>query len=641
VFLGVHADIRRRVAVKVLRGGSSADTLAVERFKREARAAAALDHPNLVRLFDFGVSHGIPYLVMEYAPGKTLQQLLDAGGPLSVPAAVHVVTQTAIGLGHAHARGIVHRDVKPFNLMVSADGQVKILDMGLARALDRTEDRLTEQADQGTVAGTIDYMPPEQCSGLGADERTDIYALGATLFTLLSGRAVFLGTPAEKIGQHQTAAPPALDQVAQTVPPGLARVVEKMLAKRPMDRFASCDEVIAALAPWCPAEPPSLGVDDPQRTVNLRTGRKSSVNWSADESHRTTVRRWRWAALAVGMLLAVGGAVGLAVAFTPPPTVTADPPADPDLLLLESNWNVNELVFTADGSRLIGVDWSGGMCIWDTASGKLVNRLPVGTKTDSTGNHIVLTPSGRALVGGARMPTTLWDLERSELLLTYEERTEETWALASSSDGKYVLIGGEKDVALRDAETGELVRTYEAQLEFVWVTAISADGKLVAAGGKNSATTEDGTIAVWEADTGRLVLRRADHTGSVRWVAFSPDGAKLASCGFDRNIRVWDLATGECEKTFTDTNLFVERVQYLPGGRILTSSACDYSLPEPHTSAVSVWDPTSPEATAVWSRTFPGRANSVAYSPAAGLYAVANKTKQVWLMKAPPAMSGR
>lgn len=640
VFLGEHTDIRRRVAVKVLRGGSSADTLAVERFKREARAAAALDHPNLVRLFDFGVSHGVPYLVMEYAPGKTLQQLLDVAGPLTVPAAVYVATQTAIGLGHAHARGIVHRDVKPLNLMASAEGQVKLLDMGLARALDRSEDRLTEQADLGTIAGTIDFMPPEQCSGLGVDERTDIYALGATLFTLLSGRPVFLGTPAEKIAQHQTVGPPVLDQMVPTIPPSLARVVEKMLVKRPADRFASCDEVVAALAPWCPSEPPSLGVIDPQKTVNLRASRKSTINWSADESRRTTTRRWRWAVLAAGVLVVISSAVGLSFALGPRPTPVADTPTE---LQLAGNWShVNELVFTQDGTRLLGVDWSGGLCVWDTTTGKLIDRLTVG-KADATGNHLTLTPDGRVLVCGARMPTTMWDLEKREWAFTYEYRTEETWSVVPSPDGKAVLIEGPDKVDLRDAETGRVLRTFEAGLGFVWYSTFSPNGKLVAAGGRIPGDGEKtGTVAIWETETGKLVRLMIGHTGDVRWVAFSPDGTKVASCGFDNSIRVWNVPTGECEKTFTDTNLFVERVQFLSDGRILSVAACDWSLPEPHTSTVSVWDLVQPDsAPPVWSRTFSGRATSVAYSPTTGLYAVANKWRQVWLMKAPPAMSGK
>lgn len=639
VFLGEHADIRRRVAVKVLRGGSSADTLTVERFKREARAAAALDHPNLVRLFDFGVSHGVPYLVMEYAPGKTLQQVLDAGGPLAVPAAVHVATQTAIGLGHAHARGIVHRDVKPFNLMASNEGQVKILDMGLARALDRTEDRLTEQADLGTVAGTIDFMPPEQCSGLGTDERTDIYALGATLFTLLSGRPVFLGTPAEKIAQHQTAAPPALDQLVPIVPPGLARVVEKMLAKRPADRFASCDEVVAALAPWCPAEPPPLGVTDPLKTVSLRTTRKSSVNWSADDSRRTA-GWWRRVDWVAAVLVAVGAAFALGVwAVGPaagPDLTTGEPAAE---LQLEGHTDiVNELVFTPDGTRLIGIDWSGAICVWDTATGRLIDRRMV--RVGGSGTHVALTPSGRALVCGNDMPTVAWDLDSGKVDVTYEDRAGQTWAAYSSPDGARVLIATNTSVAVRDAATTELVREFDLRMECVWDAAFSPDGRRVAVSGRE-ADPGRGVIAVFDAATGECVHRLYGHKNDVRWVGYSPDGTKLASGGFDNGICVWDLATGACEREFTDANLYVERVDHLPNGNLLSVSACDHNLPEPHTSVVSVWNSSRPQSTPVWTRTFPGRATTVTYSPAAGLYAVANKSKQVWLMKAPPAMTGK
>jgi serine/threonine protein kinase len=639
VFLGEHTDLRRRVAVKVQRNPGD-DPLVAERFRREARSAAALDHTNIVKLFDFGVSHGVHYLVMEFVPGVTVQRLMDGGGPLSVPAAVHIVTQAALGLAHAHARGIVHRDVKPLNVMVMPDGGVKVLDMGLARAFDRSEDQLTEQAGDGTICGTIDYLSPEQCVGVAVDGRSDIYNLGVMLFALLAGRLPFLGTPAEKVAQHQAASPLPLESLVPAVPAALARVVDQMMAKRPGERHQTCHAVVEALAPWCPAAPPDLGMVDPQRTVNLRSGRKTSVDWSADESRRNAIRRWKRVAWAVGILAAVALVGGLVFAFLPPPATAVQPETEVELLLVGHQWNVNELVFTPDGTRLIGVDWSGGVCVWDTATGSLISRQAA-AKAGATGNHLALTPSGQVLLCGARMPTTLWDVETGEAVLTYEERTTETWAVVASPDGKRVLIAGEKDVALRDARTGEVIRVFDAQLEFVWSTAFSSDGKLVAAGGRMPGEKETGTVAIWETETGRVIQRLTGLSGDVRWVAFSPDGGKVASCGFDQHIQVWNLATGGCENTFTDTNHFVERVQFLPDGRILSSSACDYTLPEPHTSAVCVWDPTRPEATPVWTRHFPGRATTVAYSPTAGLYAVANKSNQVWLLKAPAAMTGR
>lgn len=640
VFLSEHTDLRRRVAVKVLRGGSAAGDLSVRRFKREARAAAALDHTNIVKLFDFGVSHGVPYLVMEYARGKTVQQILDRRGPFDVSAAVYVVSQTAVGLAHAHARGIVHRDVKPLNLMVSADGGVKVLDMGLARALDNGEDRLTEQADEGVIAGTIDYMSPEQCNGLAADPRADVYSLGATLFTMLSGRAVFLGTPAEKIAQHQTAAPPALDQLVPSVSGGLARVVEKMLAKRPSERFASCDEAVTALAPWCPPEPPPLGVLDPNRTVSLRATRKATTDWSAGNS-----RRWRLAAWVCGAAAVLAVAIGVGFAARPTASASADsdPPVGGEILLAGHTDNVNELVFTPDGKRLIGVDWSGAICVWDTATGQLIDRRMV--KAGACGNSVALTPTGRAVVCGTGMPTVMWDLTSQERVITYEEQAERTWAAVPSPDGRRVLIAADRSVAVRDGDTGERVRAFDPKMCFVWGAAYSADGKLVVAYGREPGPTEGesgpGATAVWDADTGRLVHRFGGHIWDVRTVAFRPDGAKLATGGFDNEIRVWNLTTGECERVFTDTNLFVERVHYLADDRLLTVAACDYQLPEPHTSTVGVWDPAKSQPTPVWSRTFPGRANTVAFSPTTGLYAVANKSKQVWLVKAPPEMTGR
>ncbi len=251
VYLAEHQTDRRRVAVKVLapRDGRAPGRLAIERFVREARAAAALDHPNVVRLLDVGWEGTTPYLVMEYVAGETLEQVL-ARGRVPCGLAAAYAAQAAAGLHHAHERGFVHRDIKPSNLMLAEDGTVKVLDLGLARSLD-AGDNVTAMLDPGAVVGTADYLAPEQArNDPGVDARADVYSLGATLFALATGRPVFDGNATQKLLKHQLQAAPLLTVVDPTLPPGLAAVVARMLAKRPADRYQSMAAVVAALSPW-------------------------------------------------------------------------------------------------------------------------------------------------------------------------------------------------------------------------------------------------------------------------------------------------------------------------------------------------------------------------------------------------------
>ncbi|OWK36431.1 protein kinase domain-containing protein [Fimbriiglobus ruber] len=251
VYLAEHETLRRRVALKVLQPKQKGDhRVNVERFLREARAAAALDHPNIVRIHDVSQDGGIHYLGLEYVEGQTLEQLLTRGGPITPSLAVGYIAQAAAGLQHAHEKGFVHRDIKPANLMLTKDGTVKILDMGLARSETAT-DSLTELIDKGAVVGTADYISPEQALGnTTVDIRADIYSLGATFFVLATSRPPFEGNTSQKLVQHQMKAAPNLTDRDRTFPPELAKIIAKMLAKKPADRYQTPADVIAALAPW-------------------------------------------------------------------------------------------------------------------------------------------------------------------------------------------------------------------------------------------------------------------------------------------------------------------------------------------------------------------------------------------------------
>jgi serine/threonine protein kinase len=256
VFLCEHVSMHRRVAIKVLPPAQAKDPGAVERFYREARAVATLDHPNLVRAHDIDHQGDMHFLVMEYVEGSSLQDIVRKHGPLSVERAAHYVRQAAVGLDHAHGAGLVHRDIKPGNILVDRSGTVKILDMGLARFFHDEGDDITKKFDESCVLGTADYCAPEQAlNSHEVDIRADIYSLGATFYFLLAGRTPFgQGTTAQKIIWHQVKEPTPIRELQPEVPEGLAAVLARMMAKQVEDRYQTPAEVYEALEPWTPAE---------------------------------------------------------------------------------------------------------------------------------------------------------------------------------------------------------------------------------------------------------------------------------------------------------------------------------------------------------------------------------------------------
>jgi serine/threonine protein kinase/WD40 repeat protein len=254
VYLARHARLRREVALKLLPTDRLKDSAAVARFDREMQAVGQLNHPNIVVAHDAGEVEGTHYLAMELVEGRDVGELARELGPLGVADACEIVRQAALGLQHAHERGMVHRDIKPSNLMLTRGGQVKILDMGLALL---SEKHLTagELTGSGQLMGTLDYMAPEQgSSSHRVDIRADIYSLGATLYKLLCGQAPFGGaaydTPVRKLMALATENPQPVEQRRPDVPAELAALVDRMLARNPEHRPASPAEVAAALAPF-------------------------------------------------------------------------------------------------------------------------------------------------------------------------------------------------------------------------------------------------------------------------------------------------------------------------------------------------------------------------------------------------------
>jgi eukaryotic-like serine/threonine-protein kinase len=302
VYRACDRILGREVAVKVLPLGRAADRNSVARFQREARAAAALCHPNVVSVFDAGSDESTRFIVMEYVHGVHLGELLSRRGPLPVAKAVDLGAQIARGLAAAHSVGIIHRDVKPANVMVDQSGTVKLLDFGIARA--RTDNSLTQT---GSVLGSAHYIAPEVARGETAEERSDVYSLGCVIYEMVTGRPPFLGElDAALLHQHASARPRPAQTLVPGVPRELDELVMQMLAKRAAER-PSAAQLTAALGRIAQGARTTRIPRAPDDRAGSHATEKLAVLERARRPRRVQLGL---AAALIGALAAVGLAIG-------------------------------------------------------------------------------------------------------------------------------------------------------------------------------------------------------------------------------------------------------------------------------------------------------------------------------------------
>jgi eukaryotic-like serine/threonine-protein kinase len=243
VYLAEDQELGRRVAIKILNDRHAHDEQFVERFRREAKNAAALSHPNIVSIYDRGEAEGTYYIAMEYLDGRSLKELIVSRGPAPIQVAIDYARQILSALRFAHRNGIVHRDIKPHNVLVDGEGRVKVTDFGIARA-----GAASQMTEAGSIVGTAQYLSPEQAKGTAVDQRSDIYSLGIVLYELLTGAVPFSGdTPVEIAMKHISETPQPPSVLRPDVPHDLDLVVTRALAKDPSDRYATTDEMDADL----------------------------------------------------------------------------------------------------------------------------------------------------------------------------------------------------------------------------------------------------------------------------------------------------------------------------------------------------------------------------------------------------------
>ncbi|MCI0704286.1 MAG: serine/threonine protein kinase [Planctomycetia bacterium] len=617
VFLAEHTALRRRVALKVLPNRQALDRANVERFYREARAAAALDHPNIVRAHDVAFDKGSHFLVLEYIDGQTIDRKLEAAGRIPVGEAVGYIVQAATGLQHAHDKGVAHRDIKPSNLLVGRDGVVKILDMGLARFFEDENDNLTRQHGAG-VMGTADYVAPEQLlNSAAADHRSDIYNLGATLYHLLTGRTPFIGTTTAKLLAHQITPVPPAHEVCVDIPEELSTIIAKMMAKIPGDRYQSAAEVIQVLLPFVDTPdptgkssgklPPIAAAAISQATANLQPALERAKAAAARKRRKKQI-----VIAAVGGVLLLTGVIALAVSLgnnndpppdkkqpeqPQPPVGPQNPPISPKIdgsriLTFAYRPNIGEktqgeaAVFTPDGKYLL---ISGGdqlIHVFNAADGKPVRQLK-GHKGNV--RTIALVPGNKPLLlsGCTDKTIKLWDYEAGgPPLHTYTEQNAYITQIAALPDGNRFLASADNGTIWQwSIDKGEVLKEYTQAKLPVYGLAVTKDGKRAVAGTwdskRNSAKPEDlpklPPVHVWwfDVESGKEG-RRVTVPASVAHVNLSPDD-RFAVFGTADGISKWELDRGGLQRV-TGTDKRITCPIFSKNGRYVLSTGHDKSF---------------------------------------------------------------
>jgi WD40 repeat protein/tRNA A-37 threonylcarbamoyl transferase component Bud32 len=533
VFEAEDHQLRRAVALKVMKPNMARHPDAGQRFLREARAAAAIQHDHIVTIHQVGEDRGIPYLAMQLLSGETLERRLQRMGRRPVAEVVRVGREIAKGLAAAHARGLIHRDVKPANIWIEAPGdgsveappagRVKLLDFGLARAA--TE--VPQPGQSALLSGTPAYMAPEQAADGPADQRADLFSLGCVLYQMSTNELPFKGTkPLTILWALAVKDPPPVRRLNPDVPPALSDLVRRLLSKDPAGRPRSAVEVAAALRDI-----------DPSATVR-----------SAPRP-----RRWRaplaWVAAAV------------LVAFTAywfGPTVYRLATNRGTVIVESDDPDVTVIVKDKDER----------ITILDAKTRQKVTLRAGDYQVEMTGGQPGLGVSAREFAltrGGKQIVQVRW--KPAGEILTLHGHQDFVWSARFCLGGTHVVsVGGNrieegewvkgKDFAVRlwDLKTGREVGRLADHTEIVRCVAVSPDGRrAVSVGGDRAiAGGKDFILRLWDLEGKKLIPRFvAGHTDRVNSVTFTADGRHVVSASDDRTVRLWEVETGQQVRAFT------------------------------------------------------------------------------------------
>jgi len=518
VYQAEDLHLQRTVAVKLLLASPALDPSATQRFVLEARAAARLNHPNVVAVYDIGQERGYCFIAMEFVRGDSVQKILDQRGPLPWPEATRVVADACRGLSAAHAAGLIHRDIKPANILLGPDGTAKLADFGLTKAPILTPTRLT---NAGMVLGTPHYMSPEQCSGESVDPRTDIYALGGAYYALLTGQAPYEGSDFVKIMYaHCTAPVPDPRRIVPELPEDCAAIVRKAMAKLRADRFRSAQEMLTALLAMLTTRSPDLAPTAVTASAPVQAERTATVEplVLTPPPQETPPRRRRFVlagrTLALVTVLALGLIAGIAFFFWRPPAETQQQPAV-----------VHRKV--PEGARIT-----------------LKPRAALGKHS---GEARCLAFGGRRFASvGADKCARVLDLDHLEADPKIFEHSHELTCAALSSDGKWLATGYLEApfVKLWDVDTGKEISSIDCQLNRpygAWRLAFHPSARRLAIGTGGNSQLIDLDAAGKEINRRKFPIQQYVVIGA----AFTPDGRYLGTTSFRPGAYLLDGATLE------------------------------------------------------------------------------------------------
>jgi eukaryotic-like serine/threonine-protein kinase len=560
VYLAENVYRKTQVAIKVLNIRLTPEEIPM--FLNEARNIR-LKHPHIVSILDFGIepTGDTPFLVMDYAPHGTVRHLHPRGTQVPLATVVHYARQVAAALQYAHEEHLVHRDVKPENMLIGQQQELLLSDFGVSVVFQtgRSTASTTPQQTQG-VSGTPCYMAPEQFRAKPSPA-SDQYALGIVVYEWLCGIPPFTEGDFIQLGYlHNFEPPPSLRGKAPTLSPEVEQVVMKALAKNPQERFPSVLAFAEAL--------------EQTSQVRVITGRLSNTQ-------KLSIR-----SIPLGTLSCTcrGYAAGvLAVAWSPDGTQIASGSDDSKVQV----WNAatGEPLFTYRGhsSAVYAVTWSrDGISIisgsadktvqvWEPATGQLFSTY---RGHSSSVLAVAESPNeSRIASGSADQTIQVWETTTGQLFSTYYGHANAVNTVTWSPNGTLIASGSDdRTVQVWEAATGRLLHTYSGHGDLVNTVAWSPDGRYIASG------SDDNTVQVWEATTGRPLHIYRGHSSIVYAVAWSPDGATIASGSDDNTIQVWNVATGRLLHIYKGHTNGVYAVAWSPDGTRIASGSWDKTV---------------------------------------------------------------
>jgi WD40 repeat protein len=613
--------LERLVAIKVMAPYLAMTATCRKRFTREARAAAAVRNEHIIAVYAVEEARRLPYFVMEFVPGNTLQERLDRSGALPLADILRIGVQVASGLDAAHSLGLVHRDIKPANILLEdSTGKVKLTDFGLARAVD--DDSLTQN---GAVAGTPRYMAPEQARGDAVDHRADLFSLGSVLYTMCAGRAPFgddgcmavLRRTCDELAQP-------IQEINAGIPAWLIEVIGRLHAKRPADRFQSAADVVRLL---------NDRLQELQQTklipnTTIATAPCQSATDGDSQRGRPAIargrasRRVRIALAAIVLILAtlgvtetsgVTGLTGSVIRLVRPEGTLVVEVDDPEVnVTIEGNGSVvitgagpaeirlrpgsYHLLAAKDGQAIANESFT-----LSRGERRLVRvSLEIAASATTTeirrlGGHsdqircVGFSPDGQRAVSGAADETLrVWDVATGQELRRIPWHPGKVTAGAVSEDGRKVVSGGEDGtVRLWDVEAGREVCVLAKHSVQVTSVALSADGRKVLSGARDG-------LRLWDVLAPKELLSIGDPP--VCGVVFSADGSRFLSGGQDCSMRVWETATGKELARFAGKMTWVWAVAFSQDGRFAIFGSGTHNRDEqdlPMDCLVRLWDVTS------------------------------------------------